>query len=182
MSIHRADNTRAPSGNSRVNDELTLGYSSHFEKQWWRIEVAIWILLSVFVAIGLTGLFGRGVLAHKRIGTNDGDFTVEFQQIARYKTPEIMMVRLAPSLYRQGKVRLWLNRAIVEDMGLQRIIPESEESFPGENGIAYTFQVQDSAEPTFIWFAKEASDPGIYEEEVKVDSRHDLSMRVFVLP
>lgn len=167
---------------SRVNDELTLGYNQDFEAQWWRIEVGLWITLSIFVVVGLTGLLGKGPLAHRSTGTQDGALTVNFEWIARYKTPEIMEVRVAPSLYSGGKAHLWLNRAIVEQMGLQRIIPEPVESRPGPNGIGYVFNVEDATKPTLILFAKEASKPGTFMEEVKVDAQHDLFMRSITFP
>jgi len=167
---------------SQVNDELTLGYDSDFESQWWRIEIGIWITLSIVVILGLTGLLGRGPLAHERRGSADGSLEVDFQRVARYKTPEIMIVRLTPDLYRQRAAHLWLNREIIEEMGLQRIIPQPLESRPGENGIEYVFPVQNPNEPTLIRFVKEASKPGIFTEEVRVDSQHDVFLRSIAMP
>jgi hypothetical protein len=175
-------NVQSNATSPRVNDEFTLGYNRDFEALWWRIEITIWVVLSVFVLVALTGLLGHGPLARQRRGSEDGLLDVDFQRVARYKTPDVMTVRLDPALYREGKIHLWLNRAIVEQMGLQRIIPQPIESFPGDEGIAYVFPVQDATRPTLIWFAKEPSKPGIYTEEVRVDSKHDLFLRSITLP
>ncbi|WP_263418867.1 hypothetical protein [Terriglobus albidus] len=169
-------------GIARVNDELSLGYDRDFEKQWWRIEVGLWSFLTVILLLGVMGLLGRGPMAHKTIGSADGALTVDFQRITRYKTPEAMTIRLDPKLYRNGRAYVWLNRAIVERMGLQRIIPQPALSIPGEDGIGYLFPISDPAKPTLIYLAKEPAAPGLYEEEVKTDPEHDIFMRALILP
>ncbi|MEG9436941.1 hypothetical protein JAO29_12315 [Edaphobacter sp. HDX4] len=170
------------SGLSKVNDELTLGYDRDFEAQWWRIELGLWVFLAIAMILGLTGLSGRGPLAHKQSGTPDGALTVVYERIARYKTPGVMTVRVEPQLYRDGKIYLWLNRAMIERMGLQRIIPQPAVSLPGDDGIGYVFPVSDPTKPTLIFFANEVSSPGIYEEELKTDPQHDLFLRALALP
>jgi hypothetical protein len=54
---------------SRVNCELALGYDPDFESQWWHIEIAIWIGLSIVVFLSLSGFLGRGPLAHLQRGS-----------------------------------------------------------------------------------------------------------------
>jgi hypothetical protein len=165
-----------------VNDEFTLGYDRDFETQWWRIEVCVWVFLVLVLAAGLAGFLGKGPLSHKKVGTADGMLTVDYPRVARYKTPEIMVIRIAPAAYRNGQAYLWLNRAVIEKMGLQRIIPEPIRSMPGEDGIGYLFPVSDPARPTILWLAKEASSPGLSLEEVKLDAGHDLFLRSVALP
>lgn len=170
------------SGITRVNDELSLGYDRDFERQWWRIEVGLWSFLTAVLFLGLTGLLGRGPMAHKMISSTDGALTVDFQRIARYKTPDAMTIRLDPKLYRNGQAYLWLNRAIVERMGLQRIVPQPALSIPGNDGIGYLFPVSDPAKPTLIYLAKEPASPGFFEEEVKTDPEHDVFIQALILP
>lgn len=178
----KAESGVQDSGISRVNSEFAIGYDMDFENQWWRVEVSIWVFLCVLVLTGVLGLLGRGPLSRGTRGSNDSFLVVNYQRIARYKTPEEMTVRVGPELYRNGKIYLWLNRAVVEKMGLQRIIPQPLESMPGEDGIGYIFSVSDPSKPTLIYFAKEASSPGVFVEELKVDPEHDLFMRSVVLP
>jgi len=170
------------SGLSRVNDELALGYDSEFERQWWNIEVGLWCFLSLLIIVGLTGLLGHGPLAHKTVGTMDGALVVKYQRVARYKTPDVMTIFVSPRLYQDGKAHLWLSRAIVEKAGLQRIIPEPEQSLPGEDGVTYIFPVSNPERPTLIELAKEPSSPGAFVEEVRTDSQHDMFMRTFIVP
>lgn len=176
-----ADENR-PRSLSRVNDDLSVGYDEKFENWWWRVEVCVWIILSIALIAGLTGAFGRGLLAEKEVGTNDSAMQIRYERIARYKTPSIMSVHIEPNVFHGNEAYLWLNNAVIDDMGAQRIIPEPLRSMPGVDGIGYIFLVQDVHRPLMLRFAMEPSRPGIFEEEVKIDARHDIFMRALILP
>lgn len=179
---NEAPGRKAASGVSRVNDELAAGYDEDFESWWWRVEIGVWVVLSICILAGLLGLTGRGVLAKHLRRTSDAGLEVKYERVARYKTPTIIQIRLSPAVFQGKTAYLWVNRAIIEDMGTQRIIPQPLTSYPGENGIGYVFPVQEAGQPLFISLAEEPSRPGIFEQEMKTDPKHDLFMRVVIFP
>lgn len=166
----------------RINEELTIGDDIEFETLWWRIERGLWLFLSIVLLLALSGLLGNGPLAHHEIDTPDQALEVRYERVAHYKSPAILQVRIRPQLFQNGRAYLWINRVIVNDMGEQRIIPQPEQSSPGDNGILYVFPVEDVTRPLIVSFALEPSKVGIFRQEVRVDPRHDLFPRSTILP
>lgn len=176
----------APAENSssrtRVNGELTIGNNQDFEQLWWRLEVGVWSFLAVWLACALSGILGRGPLAHREAATRDGALMVRFEHIARYKTPAVMQVRVMPALYRDGMARIWINRVIVEQLGIERPTPQPLAAAAGEDGISYTFATGNPNAPTIVEFALEPQAAGVFHQEVRADAAHDIRMDAITLP
>jgi hypothetical protein len=164
------------------DDRLVLGQDSDFETAWWRIEVGLWIFLTAVLICALSGLLGKGPLSHKEVDTPDQALEVRYERIAHYKSPSILTVRIRPELFRDGKAYLWLNRVIINDLGAQRVIPQPEQTFPGETGIAYLFPAEDASRPLMVSFALEPSKAGVFEQEIRTDPQHDLFLKSITLP
>jgi hypothetical protein len=166
----------------RVNDEFVLGDDRAFEAVWWRIEVGLWIFLSVVLALALTGLLGKGPLAHKEIATPDKALELRYERIARYNTPAIVEVRIHPELFRNRKAYIRLSRTTIKGMGAQRIIPQPEQSLPDDDGISYVFPVEEPSRPLIIAFALQPSSAGLFRQEIIAGPGHDLFFNSIILP
>jgi hypothetical protein len=166
----------------RVNDELVLGDDRAFEAIWWRIEVSLWIFLTIVLLLALTGLLGKGPLAHKALATPDKALELRYERIARYNTPAIIEVRVHPQLFRNGKAYIRLSRTTIKGMGAQRIIPQPEQSLPDDDGISYIFPVEEPSRPLIVTFALQPSSAGLFRQEIIADPSHDLFFNSIILP
>src|SRR5947209_3552085 len=51
---------------------IEVGYDSDFLQRWMRFEKVAWVVMTVALAAGLAGVFGRGPLAKATVKAGDG--------------------------------------------------------------------------------------------------------------
>lgn len=159
-----------------------IGYNPEFERRWWKMEITLWVIITVMIGVGLSGLLGEGPLGKKELGTNDSAVTMRYERIARLQTPSTVTVRIAPQAFRNSSAYVWLNRAFINDLGVRRISPEPLRSIPDANGIGYEFATQDHQSPVVIIFSLQPARVGIFHDELRTDPQHDLFARSIILP
>jgi len=166
------------------NQERSLKISDdvEFERTWWRIEIGIWIFLTAFLVIAATGLLGRGPLAKGRIASPDGQLSVQYERISRYKTPSTMIIQISPGRTRTGETSLWVNNGIVRQMGLQRVVPEPHRTEPGPDGVTYVWPIADPATTFTVRLDMQPDTAGVSDQEIRTDSAHSIGMRSVTVP
>lgn len=167
---------------SRVNDEFAVGNDLDFEKWWWRVEISIWSLLVILLLTALSGITGRGPLAHKRASTQDQALQIKYDWVERFKTPSVLSIRLEPATFQGNHAYVWLSRSFVDKLGLQRISPEPALSIPQAQGITYLFAIQQSGQPIILDFALEPAQVGLFRQEVRVAGGQQLFVHTLVFP
>ena len=165
---------------SRVNDELSVGADMRFQQRWWRFEKVVWVLFLLVILADLSGLLGRGPLAHAERFSPGGLMRVEYEKIERMNAPSILTVHFAPGAVQEGKVRLWVSQALVQSLGAQRIIPQPSRSELSGDGLLYEFPV--SGTPGSAQFALLPVAPGLYPLRLVAGTGDAVTMRVLVLP
>ena len=165
------------------NEERSLhaGDDQAFEQIWWRVEVGIWIFLCLLIGVATTGVLGRGPLAKGMARSPDGRLVVEYERIGRYKTPSSMKVQISPEEIKDGMASLWVNNAIVNQMGLQRVVPEPGRAEPGPNGVTYTWPLSTTANTFVVRLDLQPDKPGIFQQEIETRGRH-ISVRSVTFP
>src|SRR3954454_16098053 len=106
----------------KVNDELEVGIDLDFQKRWWRFEKIIWVIFTIIILLDMLGAFGHGILAKARLRSPDGSVDVDYERVERFSAASKLMVHFTPAAIHDGKVRLWLNDAMLTDLGTQRVI------------------------------------------------------------
>ena len=107
---------------------------------------------------------------------------MRYERIARLQTPSTVTVRIAPLVFRNSSVYLWLNRAFINGLGVRRISPEPLRSIPDANGIGYEFATQDHQSQVVIIFSLQPARIGVFHDELRIDPQHDLFARSIILP
>lgn len=164
------------------DQELEIGYNPSFERQWWHLELGLWVFLIVVLIGGLAGYMGEGPAACKEIASFDGGITMHYQQIARFKTPSAATVRLGPQAFHGAIAYIWLSRSFTHDLGLERVVPQPLRSIPDANGIGYEFAVANPAAPIVVDFALQPHRVGFIREELRTNTQHALFAESLVLP
>jgi hypothetical protein len=165
----------------KVGNELAVGEDIEFQRRWWRFEHAVWIMFGLILALDLSGLLGRGPLAHAHDKTADGAMKLEYDRVARFQTPSIISVHFGPNAVHDGRIQLWVSQSIVRNLGNQRIIPQPASSVLKDQGILYTWPSGDH--PDSADFALEPSHLGWQHFTLRLPALGDqFTEHVVVMP
>lgn len=167
--------------NNNGERSLHAGDDREFERTWWRVEVGVWIFLTLLIVVAATGLLGRGPMAKKIVRSYDGRLVVEYERIGRFKTPSSMLIQISPGEFKGGEASLWVNNAIVKQMGLQRVIPVPGRAEPGPDGVTYTWPVSDGTKTFAVRLDLQPDKPGIFPGELGADAER-VGVRSLTFP
>ena len=127
-------------GADLVNGELEVGFDQTFERRWHRAEQVGRVVMVLFVAAGLAGLFGRGPYSHRTDKTPDSSLAVDFEPIARSQTGTQVTFHF-DNLTDTSTRKLFISAHVVEPMGLQQILPQPVNTQALKDGLLLTFGV-----------------------------------------
>ena len=90
-----------------------------FHEKEWRIQRIGWIVLTIFLALAVAGLFGGGPLSHARVGGAAG--SIEYEHFARSGSSTDLVVTPASA----GSVhRIEIPSGYLEAFRIESITPE----------------------------------------------------------
>jgi hypothetical protein len=105
---------------SRSHAPEELDAQLKFHQREWRIQRVGWVLVALFLALALGGLFGNGPLSRSHADSAAG--RVEYERFVRYGLSTDLVVR--PTGSAQGVNRIQLDADYLEAFRVERITPE----------------------------------------------------------
>ncbi|WP_288437574.1 hypothetical protein [uncultured Pseudomonas sp.] len=104
----------------RVEKPLPIREEPGLQRWIWRCERLGWVLLGLFVALALAGLFASGgPWATATRVSADGQLSVEYERFQRRGAPTTLTLELAPGLDRIG-----LDERLVADWTVEALYPQ----------------------------------------------------------
>ncbi|WP_207428868.1 hypothetical protein [Pedobacter sp. SYSU D00535] len=91
------------------------------EKKEWPILRAGWMLMGVFLLLGILGLFGSGIFSRRTVETSE--FRMEYDRYLRYSMSSELVINAA-SLGSDSSISL--NYDYVKTVKIDKIVPEPE--------------------------------------------------------
>ena len=104
----------------RMPIEEKLDAQLKFHRVEWRIQRIGWLLVGIFLALALAGLFGNGPLSHAHADGPAG--RVEYERFVRNGAPTQIVVTSTGNS--QGISRIEITAEYLEAVRVQRITPE----------------------------------------------------------
>lgn len=164
---------------SKVNDEVAVGEDLKFQHAWWRFERIVWFVFLLIILCDIAGVFGRGPVAKARM--SNSALQVAYERVGRYGTPSIVDVALEPSAVQSdGKYHLFVSKSLVDELGMERVVPSPESTAIGAGGLTYTFPAVPGQ--ASVKFALQPSKPGVFRFFVQSPGATPLEARVLVMP
>ena len=130
------------SGNPTVRkadprDPLALSKVMPHHRVAWRVERIGWTAMALAIVAALVGVFGGGPLSSVHAG--GGGLAIEYQRFQRSSAENDYRFDLDAALVRDGRLRLRLDQALLDDMELDSIIPEPEAVIAGNDHTEFVF-------------------------------------------
>jgi hypothetical protein len=163
-------------------DGLEIDQDLAFERRSRVVEsIGIGVMVAVVVAAAL-GLLGSGWLSSATV-RSDG-LALDFQRISRYQSSETLELRLDPTLTRAPEVRVWLDRAYLERVQLERVVPTPvrAESAPGR--VIFVVAVAEPGHPMTLTFDLQPGHVGMLRGRAGIEGAAPggVAFRQLVLP
>ena len=133
-----------------LHGDLQIDQDLAFSRREWRVQHIGWLLMVVFIAAASLGVFGRGALSKANVRSADGHLDVEYQRVARHQGPDLLRVEVRPDALREDTLRIWFDRAYMEDRVVESVSPVPERTVTDGDRIVYAFLVADRTRPTRI--------------------------------
>lgn len=136
--------------------DVELAQALAFHRRELRAERIGWAVMLLIVLLALLGLFGSGPLSKHRVQTADGGLQVKYNRFARYLAPTELRLTFSPAAVKDARVHVWLSRAYLQHMEIQKIIPEPDSVQLEGKRLTYTFKVLQNSQPGEILFELES--------------------------
>jgi hypothetical protein len=160
-------------------DSVDVGYDDRFERTWWRVQRATFVVLALFVAAGIAGLFGRGPLSKKTVQTEG--LKIQYERFARFRTSAVMRISVDRALAQNGRVNLFVSQAVVDTLSISQTTPSPVATAITGDGEVFTFDVADGS-PLLFKFSQEPSTFGIVSGRIGVPAAAQLDIKQIVYP
>jgi hypothetical protein len=161
---------------------LQIGEDLDFQRRDWIVQRAGWALMALAIFAAVAGLFGSGPLSRAQLAPADGLLWIEYERFARSRAPSALRVHFARDAVRNGQVRFWIDRAYLEEMKPERILPEPQKVEVSGERLVYEFSVGSGGGPGTISFALKPEGVGVIHGRVGLEGRDGLSFRQFLYP
>lgn len=164
-------------------DGLEIEQDLEFQRKEWRIGRVGWVVLGVFLILGLLGVFGgSGVLNTTTVGDQEQGFWIEHERFLRNMAPTTLTIFVAPEQLTGDLLRIRLPQAYISEFELQSIEPEPEQVTVTGDGQEYSFNLQNPRGPVTIRFYLRAAKVGLLRGDCVLNDNQILSIRQFSYP
>ncbi len=133
-------------------DDLEVGQDVDFNRREWAVQRVGWVVMALVVLAALLGLTGSGVLARASVGDAGDPLRFEYSRFDRLEAPTTLDARIDADAVGGGQVELWVDRAYLQGVQVQKITPEPEAVRSGADRLIYVFGVDEPGQPITVTF------------------------------
>jgi hypothetical protein len=105
---------------SRSPERCDSESDHRFHRNEWRIQRIGWVLVALFLALAVAGLFGSGPLSHAHVDNGAG--RLDYERFTRYGLPTDLVVTPAASAH--GVTRVEIGGDYLAAFPVEHITPE----------------------------------------------------------
>ena len=167
---------------SRKAGGLEIGEDLEFERRSWVVQRVGWALMAVVILAALGGVFGAGPLSSTRAASSSGLVWIEYERFGRFKSPYTLRVHFDPQAIGKGSIRFWIDRAYLDEMRPERILPEPHKVEIAAQRLLYEFPAAAGAGPGVITFELKPNTFGRIEGRLGLDGGDELRFGHLVYP
>ena len=120
---------------------LEVAEDLRFQQRDWIVQRAGWALMALAIFAAVAGLFGAGPLSSAQLAPPGSLLWIEYERFARSRSPSTLRVHFARDAVQKGQVRFWIDRAYLDEMKPERILPEPQKVEVGGDRLLYEFPV-----------------------------------------
>lgn len=167
-------------GESPQVGSLQIDEDLEFERRQWSVQRAAWAFFALLLLGGLLGLFGSGPLSHADVSS--GPLILEYDRLARQRAPTALQIQLGPEAVRDGEVTLWLDRAYLQVISIEQMMPEPAQTVAAANRVLFRFPIARQNPDSEITLTIEPEEPGLKTGRLGVEGGPEVTFQQFIFP
>jgi hypothetical protein len=122
-----------------------------FRRKEWLFERIGWAVMALILLAALLGLLGPGPLSNATAGEEGGALWVNYQRFAHRSAPTTLEIHAGPGTAQDGRLRLWISRAVVGQNEVRSLQPQPEQASAVGDRFVYTFNVDDPGQEAVVF-------------------------------
>jgi hypothetical protein len=162
--------------------DLSLIQDPEFQRRMWTVQRVAWAVMALTVGAAVAGLFGAGLFSQTTAGDPGAPMQIRYSRFARLLAPEELRVRVNAGASASPFVRVWLSRGYLDQIQLERIIPEPESSEAGADRVVFLFRLLEPSRGATLVFQMRLQSSGILSGDAGFESAPPVRLRHFVCP
>ena len=154
------------------------GEGLEYQRKSWRAQRIGWVLMGLFITLGILGLFGDGPLTRARVGSPDR-FQARYYRVWRLQTEARVDLTSLPDS--SGQVTLRVEESLLDRAEIRFVSPEPRriEAVPGGQQIVFDAK---SDGPVSLQVGITPSRIGRFRTRLATANSPPLTLSVLVLP
>jgi hypothetical protein len=161
---------------------LEIAQDLDFQRKEWRVQRVGWVVIALLILASLLGLTGSGVLARATVGDAGSPLQLAYSRFDRLEAPTTLDLQIAGDAVTAERVEVWVDRAYLQGVQLERVVPEPEEVQSAGDRLIYVFGVDTPGQPVTITFDLRHMEFGSKSGQVGLGDEPALSFSQFVFP
>jgi hypothetical protein len=148
--------------------ELQVRQDDRFRRRERVVQRVAWVLIVLFIAAGLLGVFGPGPLSWSTAASEDGAVTVEYQRFGHLEADDLVTITVAGAAVASDSVEVELAAEWVAAVDLQSIVPQPDMETSTADGLLLEVAAQPGS-PVTIQITYRASTVGPIDGAARLD-------------
>ncbi|WP_162301968.1 hypothetical protein [Croceibacterium ferulae] len=159
---------------------LEIDTDPSFQKRWWQVERAAWLLMGALLIAALCGLTGAGgPLSRGQVRA--GGAVIDYPRIARWQSAEEATIRFAPGA--TGRVDVLLSARFAEAFDVEGVQPQPATTASTAEGLRFTFELGGGSGVRTASLSLRPSQPALPDRDtVRVGEAPPATVHFVILP
>ncbi|MGN6134744.1 MAG: hypothetical protein ACTHOU_09595 [Aureliella sp.] len=125
---------------SQAKSDIQLETDDRFQDNEWRIQRIGWTIWIGLLVAAMLGLLGPGLFSQTRSLSSDRSLAVTYDRFVHFHHPTTLVLSFEQALPAQEQLELTIDHALLDQIDIQRIDPEPEQSTLSSEGVTYRFR------------------------------------------
>lgn len=146
-------------------------------------ERVAWVVFALIILAGGLGLLGSpGVLNGATAGSEHSQLEIAYDRFLHFDAQTVIQVRFKSVPGSDGKTRVWLSRAHMQQFVLDQVMPPADSSEVTPDRMIFVFQSPPEDRQSAVLFAIRPQTPGSLSGEIGLVGGYSLAFSQFVYP
>ena len=164
------------------NHGLEIATDLKQQRRLWIMERIGWTIMATVVVAALAGVFGSGPLSHATAGQPGSALRVDYDRFARHEAPGEMRAHIDAKQAQGNKLRIWISRGYLDEVEIERTVPQADSSQLDNNRVIYIFSVTETSNPAEVSFHVRPKGYGKTAGSIGVVGGPEVQFSQFIYP
>jgi hypothetical protein len=161
---------------------LEIEQDLEHQRRSWTIQRLGWGVMALTILGALLGLFGTGPLSSTTTRSPDGVLALHYERFWRVQASMIVRLLLAPTSLREGEAHVWLSRAYLDSVSVEKVMPPPQRVEASPERLTYIFAIAPTSQPIEVRFTVEPQRPGRVAGQLGLANGTALRLAHFIYP